>query len=148
MKADPRLSTLMGATVDWQYAAQVSSSVSLDALAWARAAFQGAPRPTRAFLIIGWWMLILNGPPKSDVTHVLGWPVTQTTPQMAVLQRHSRWGIDATLLFATQQDLVTFSSAMVFTSSSGRIIWAAVAPIHRRVVRSVLGHALHVASKD
>jgi hypothetical protein len=98
----------------------------------------------RAFLVVGWMALMLEGRPRSDATHVLGWPIVQNKPDNAVLQRQSRIGIQATLFFVTQQNAVSFSSAMVFTSRLGRMVWTVVAPVHRWAVRVVLGHAATV----
>ena len=81
------------------------------------------------------------GAPRSDGSHVLWWPVVATTATTAVLQRRSRWGIDATLLFSTHAGGVTFSSAMVFHRRLGRAMWFAVAPAHRWAVRLCLGRA-------
>lgn len=114
---------------------------SADALAWARRIFEDARLPMRVFLVVGWTALLLEGRPASDEAHVLGWPLTQATPRMAVLQRRSRLGIRATLLFVVEPDTVTFSSAMVFTNRLGRVVWAIVAPVHRWAVRVVLSHA-------
>ncbi|WP_375476600.1 hypothetical protein [uncultured Jatrophihabitans sp.] len=121
--------------------------MSADALVWARATFEGSPFSMRVFLVIGWTALILEGGPRSDATHILGWPIAQATPEMTALQRRSRLGIHATLLFATQPDAVTFSSAMVFTHRPGRVVWAVVAPIHRWAVRIALSHASTVVAR-
>ncbi len=100
----------------------------------------------RLFLVVGWKGLLLEGGPRSGPDRVLGWPVTRDAPGLAVLQRRSLLGISATLVFAADPDTVTFSSAMVFTSRLGRIVWAGVAPLHRWAVRVVLSHAATVAA--
>lgn len=144
---DARLADLAGGPVGWRHAARVERPPTADALTWARTSFEGAPSSLRALLVVGWRTLLLVGGPRSDATHVLGWPIVRTTPGAAVLQRRSRLGIHATLLFATEPDAVTFSSAMVFTGRPGRMVWAVVAPVHRWVVRLVLGHASTVIAR-
>ena len=144
---DPRLSAVAGGPVEWRYAARVPASAPVDALAGARATFEGAPLAMRLFLVAGWALLLLSGGPRSDAKHVLGWPIAQSTPEMAVLQRTSRLGIQATLLFVTGPEGITFSSGMVFTSRLGRTVWVVVAPIHRWAVRLALSHAASVVRR-
>lgn len=126
---------------DWCYAAQVAAPVPADALSWARASFEGAPVPMRVFLVAGWVLLLLEGRPRSDARHVLGWPVAGTTPETVVLRRRSRLGISATLVFTAGDTTVTFASAMTYRSRLGRAVWCCVAPVHRWAVRFVLTHA-------
>ncbi len=95
----------------------------------------------RLFLTTGWRLLLLEGKPRSDAAHVLGWPIVSSSPDRVVLQRHSRLGIDATLVFSVAPDTATFASGMAFRNPLARIVWAGVAPTHRWAVRSVLGHA-------
>lgn len=141
VEPDPDLETYAGGSVDWRYAAQVAAPASVDALAWARANFEGAPRPMRIFLVVGWMLLLLDGPPRSDDRHVLGWPITHASLTTVVLRRRSRLGVQATLVFTARDKTVTFASAMTYTSRFGRMIWAAVAPTHRWAVGYVLTHA-------
>ena len=131
VEPDPRLARFAGSDVDWRYAAQKQVRGSASAVAWSRATFQGASSLMRIFLIAGWTALLLEGRARSDAEHVLGWPIAQEAPDTVVLQRRSRLGIHATLVFTTGPDTVTFSSAMVYASALGRIVWAVVAPLHR-----------------
>jgi hypothetical protein len=144
VETDSELETHAGGGVDWRYTAGVSASASADALAWARASFEGAPLPMRIFLVGGWTLLLLDGRPRSDASHVLGWPIARATPETTVLQRRSRLGMHATLVFTARDEMVTFASAMAYTNRLGRIVWAGVAPIHRWAVRLVLTHAANV----
>ena len=124
VEPDPRLHAIAGGRLGWSYAARVPASASAPALAWARATFEEAPLPMRVFLVVGWMGLVLEGGPGSDATRVLGWPIAQSTLEVAVLKRRSRLGRQATLLFTAQPEGVTFSSAMVFTTRLGRIVWS------------------------
>jgi hypothetical protein len=127
--------------LDWQDAAVVTTASPSDAEGWARASFEGAPLVMRIFLTIGWRLLLLEGAARSDATHVLGWPIASTSFDTAVLQRRSRLGIIATLVFSATSDTATFASGMRFDHRFARIMWAGVAPIHRWAVRVALGHA-------
>jgi hypothetical protein len=127
--------------VDWQDAARVSLTGTPDAETAARTCFDGAPFLLRLFLTTGWRLLLLEGGPRSDAAHVLGWPLVSCTPDMAVLRRRSRLGITATLVFTSVEETLTFASAMSFDHRFARVVWAAVAPLHRLVVRIVLGQA-------
>jgi hypothetical protein len=119
----------------------VTTSSASEAEGWARACFEGAPLPLRLFLTIGWRLLLLEGGARSDGTHVLGWPIVSTSPDMVVLQRHSHLGIIATLVFTAQSGTATFASGMRFENRFARIVWSGVAPIHRWAVKFALGHA-------
>jgi hypothetical protein len=135
------LAAASGGPLDWQHATAVTTASAPDAEGWARACFEGAPLVMRLFLTIGWRLLLLEGSARSDATHVLGWPIASTSPETAVLQRRSRLGIIATLVFSARSDTATFASGMRFDHRFARIVWAAVAPIHRWAVRFALGHA-------
>ncbi len=137
----PELAAAVGRPLDWQHAASVPLAGALDSEALARACFEGAPFAMRLFLTVGWRLLLLEGRPVSDSAHVLGWPVVATTPGSAVLQRRSRLGIIATLVFTVTAGTATFASGMTFDNRAARVVWAVVAPTHRWAVRVALGHA-------
>jgi hypothetical protein len=137
----PELVAACGDRPDWQHAASVTTDAVAGPEAWARACFEGAPLPMRLFLTVGWRLLLLEGGPRSDETHVLGWPLVASSPEVAVLQRRARLGIAATLVFSVHASRVSFSSGMSFGNRFARLLWAVVAPTHRWAVRAVLGHA-------
>ena len=139
--AGPELATAAGRPLHWEHAAFVRTASAADAESWARACFQGAPLPLRLFLTIGWRLLLLEGGPTSDATHVLGWPILSATTERVVLQRRSHLGIVATLVFSTDRSTATFASGMTFGNRFARIVWAGVAPTHRWAVRVALSHA-------
>jgi hypothetical protein len=139
--AGPELASAAGQQLDWQHAAVVQTAEATDAERLARLCFEGAPLLMRLFLTIGWRLLLLEGKPRSDATHIMGWPIASSSPGRVVLQRRSRLGIDATLVFSIAPETATFASGMAFSNRLARIVWAVVAPTHRWAVRSVLGHA-------
>lgn len=132
---------------DWRHAGGVAAAPSVDALAWARANFEGAPAPMRVFLVVGWVLLLLEGRPRSDAQHVLGWPIVHESSEAVVLQRRSRYGINATLVFTARDEACIFSSAMTYTSRFGRAVWFIAAPVHRWAVRFVVPHAAKRVAK-
>lgn len=130
-----------GGPLGWQHAAAVTTEVAAEPEQWARGCFEGAPLAMRLFLTVGWRLLLLQGNPRSDATHVLGWPLVTTSEEIAVLHRRSRLGIVATLVLSVEPGRTTFASGVRFENADARLLWSVVAPTHRWAVRTLLGHA-------
>jgi hypothetical protein len=145
VRPDPLIEEVAGRRVDWQYSARVVVPTEADSQAWARACFERAPVAMRGFLVVGWMLLLLEGWPRSDDSHILGWPIAPNAAS-TVLQRRSRLGLRATLVFNVRHESVTFSSAMSYTSLIARIAWMGVAPVHRWAVRFLLTRAARTMS--
>jgi hypothetical protein len=144
---DPVVEEVTGPSVDWQYSARVVvPTAQADSQAWARACFERSPVAMRGFLVVGWMLLLLEGWPRSDGSHILGWPITPNA-EGTVLQRRSRLGLHATLVFTVRGESVTFSSAMSFTRLIARVAWMGVAPVHRWAVRVLLTRAARTMSR-
>ena len=143
--AVPLLDGVATGRVDWSDAARVPTRLSGDGLTLARACFEQAPGAVRWFLVVGWFLLLLEGGPRSDGSHVMGWPVEERGAT-AVCRRRSRLGIDAVLVFTCRSGDVVFASAMSFSNPAARLLWAAVAPVHRWAVRYVLADAARTLS--
>lgn len=139
--AGPELVAAAGGRLEWKHAAAVTTDVAADPERWVRDCFERAALGMRLFLTIGWRLLLLEGGPRSDATHVLGWPLVTTSEEIAVLQRRSRLGIVATLVLSVEPGRATFASGMRFENAGARLLWSVVAPTHRWAVRTVLGHA-------
>ena len=108
---------------------------------WARVILEDAPISTRSALRRGWFALGLQlGSTRSD-RFVLGWEVRRSTSDFAVLGAGSRVGLPAELLFKRQQQTLLFATFVQHRNHIARAVWAAVAPMHRRVVQSVLEQA-------
>jgi hypothetical protein len=60
-----------------------------------------------------------------------------------VLQRQSRLGLVATLVFTIDDEDATFASAMTFAKPIAQTMWSGVAPVHRRAVRTLLARAVN-----
>jgi hypothetical protein len=124
----------------------VADASERDALAWARAMLEDAPAGTRQTLDKGWKALQIRRGPVGAPDHVLGWPVLDAAPGRAVLGSTSRLGFDVRLVFETDDRSVTMSTLMKYTSPLGRLVWAGIAPGHRRVVPALLRSAVKRSS--
>ena len=108
---------------------------------WARAMIEGASPRTRRALRRGWFMLGMRlGPAHSDRL-VLGWEVRHSTPDYALLAATSRLGMVGELLFERRPDGLLFATFLQLGNPLARVVWARVAPPHRRVVQHLLARA-------
>jgi hypothetical protein len=105
---------------------------------WARAMLEDAPATTRQALRDGWRALGLRLGAPEDPTRVLGWPVRESTPDHAVLAADSRLGLRAELVFLREPGALRFSTLITMRNPLARVVWAAIARKHRRVVRHLL----------
>jgi Protein of unknown function (DUF2867) len=105
---------------------------------WARAIVEGAPSSVRARLWMGWSALGLKlASPRSD-GHVLGWEVRRSTADVALLGAGSRIGMHAELLVKREPQALLFATFVQKQTPLARAVWAAIEPLHRRVVPRVL----------
>lgn len=134
----------------YAYACEISAS-PLDertAEAWLRAMFEESPASLRRFVVAGWILVLrLRLGPRRSPDHVLGWKVLSTTPDVAVigvqgatLSAHHVMRIDGTTVVH-----VTF---VRYDRPAGRILWAASAPIHVRVIPFLMNHAARRVPKS
>lgn len=127
-------------SVDYQDRSEVTveGASARDAVGWARAMLEDAPARTRGKLDAGWRVLQVRRGPLDSPDHILGWPVMEASGRRAVLGSTSRLGLDVRLVFEVEDDRIAMSTFMAFTSPLGRLVWAGVAPGHRRVVPALL----------
>src|SRR2546421_11182512 len=108
---------------------------------WARAILEDAPGVMRAALRLGWRALGLQlGSTRSDRL-VLGWEVRRSTPEFVLLAARSRLGLRAEVLCKREQDGLLVATFLHQENPIVRAVWPAVAPAHRRVMRSLLEQA-------
>ena len=109
--------------------------------AWMRAVLEGAPRPLRWFIVAGWRMVLgfRLGPPQS-LSHILGWPIVTTSPELVVLEQHSALMTARLVLRVTEQE-VTWTTYVHYEHAAARAVWAIVGLLHRRIVPYSLRHA-------
>jgi hypothetical protein len=108
---------------------------------WARATFEGAPSLLRLLLTFGWrFVLGLRLGPEGSPLSIAGWRIESSAADALTLQA------DSPLLRAHNTVRVSDSAVVVITDvhferRAGRVLWAAVAPIHHRVMPFLLTHA-------
>jgi hypothetical protein len=122
---------------------------------WARAMFEGAPVGMRTFLIRTWPLFgVRLGPPRTG-GYVLGWRIVKNTPEFVVLQVRSAAGVTVRLVVQAGGGTVQADGGLVQGAGGtvqagtfvrcegllGRVLWFAIAPIHRLVVSRLLGEA-------
>lgn len=108
---------------------------------WVRAFFAGTPESTRAALRRGWASLGLRvGSPDAEDL-VFGWSVRRSERDLALLGAESRVGMPAELLVERRNGTLLFATLVAHRNPLVRLVWAAVAPGHRRVVHRLLERA-------
>jgi hypothetical protein len=106
---------------------------------WARLFLEDAPQVTRGALLSGWSALGMQlGSTRSD-EYVLGWKLRRNTPDVALLGADSRLGLRGEVLFMRRMNTLLFATFVQHGNPMSRSVWAGVAPVHRQVVRNVLG---------
>ena len=108
---------------------------------WARAIMEDAPAIMRTALPWGWFALGLKLGSTRSERLVLGWEVRRSAPDLALLGAGSRLGLPAELLFERRREALLCATFVQQDNRIARAVWAAVAPVHRPVVRYVLERA-------
>ncbi|HVX45063.1 MAG TPA: DUF2867 domain-containing protein [Mycobacteriales bacterium] len=111
------------------------------AVRWSRAIFEYAPAPVRQFLRFGWWILRLRLAPPGSPGHVLGWPVAGSDEERAVLATTSGLGLEVRLVIERTDTQVSVTTLIHFTRRGGELVWKAVVPLHRLIIRRLLRRA-------
>jgi hypothetical protein len=108
--------------------------------AWARAAFEPASLTDSKQLV---WRraLQLRLGPLEDADHVAGWAIVENTDNRLVLAADA-WHLIGRLVFEARRDGVDVTTRVTFRNPAGRLVWAAVGPLHRRAVPDILAAAL------
>jgi hypothetical protein len=134
----------------YTYACEITASAtdSRSAEQWARAVFEGAPRLLRWFIVAGWiGGLGLRLGPRRSPAHVLGWKIVSRTPTTIVLGVES-FVLSARLVVQVGDSQIVHATFVRYRRRPARILWAAAAPIHRRVVPYLLGRAARHPFRD
>jgi hypothetical protein len=105
---------------------------------WARALLEDAESGTRTALLAGWRGLGLRLGSTRSERFVLGWEIRRSTPGHALLAAASPVGLSAELLFEPLERGCLYATLVQQETAAARVIWAGMAPVHVRVVRSVL----------
>lgn len=118
-----------------------TGGVARSAEQWARAMFEGAPVGTRTFLVRTWPLFGVRLGPLRTAEHVLGWRIVKNTPDFVVLQLRSAAGVTIRLVVQAGRDSVLAGTFVRCEGLPSRVLWFAVAPIHRLVMSRLLGEA-------
>jgi hypothetical protein len=110
---------------------------------WARALFEGAPPVLRTFLPVGWRGALgfRLGPRPSDL-HVLGWRVAETSTDTIRLELWSPL-MTGQLVLRVRESSTTVTTVVAYRRWAARVLWGAIAPIHRQLMPYLLGRARH-----
>jgi Protein of unknown function (DUF2867) len=108
---------------------------------WARAILDDAPPLLRAALRSGWSAIGLRlGPTRGD-GFVLGWEVRRSDPEFVLLGACSHLGLPAELLVMRLGEELLFDTFVRHDGVLARAVWAGTEPLHKPIVRYVLGTA-------
>jgi len=107
----------------------------------ARAVFEGAPRPVRLFLVVGFrYGLGLKFGPRSSPEHVLGWAIIDREPDSITLESRS-WMLTSRLVFRTEESQVSVSTFVRYDRPIAKVIWPPVSVLHCQIVPRLLRRA-------
>lgn len=142
LQADARTLTTLS-RVDYTDAFRLETDHARDRTGeeWARAILQEAPPATRRALRRGWFLLGVRLGPAEDERLVLGWEVRRSSPEFAVLAASSLIGLDAEVLCQRHQRGLLVATFVHLSNPIARVVWAAISPHHRKVLRHLIGTA-------
>lgn len=119
--------------------ARVSSERSAEA--WARSVFEELPGWRQLLLVLGWQLALGFRPGPRGAGHVLGWRITHASPGSITLAQRSPL-LAAHLVLRANGPRLVLVTVVRRENLVGRLLWAAVAPVHRFVVLRVLRRAV------
>ena len=134
------------------FATETATEDDLSPEQLARAVFEGAPRPARWFLLIGFrYGLGLRFGPHPSPEHVLGWAIIDSTPASITIESRS-WYLTSRLLFQTEPARVTLSTYVRYDKRIAAVLWPPVSILHRqilpRLLRQAASHARNSTGSD
>jgi hypothetical protein len=141
------LSTL--SRVDYEDAFLVETGLARERTGeqWARAMLEDAPAGTRRTLRSTWLALGLRLGSTRDERRVFGWEVRRNSPDFALLGANSLLGIRAEVLVKREDHSLLCASFLRHGNPIARVVWAGIAPGHRRAVPDLLTRAARRASR-
>lgn len=108
---------------------------------WVRAVLLDAPLAARTKLLSGWSAIGLKVGKGGGGQSLLGWEVRHDSPEFVLLGADSWIGMPGELLFKREPDALLFATFVQHDNAIARAVWAAVEPVHVRVVRDILSQA-------
>src|ERR1700759_2002715 len=133
------LSTL--SRIDYSDAFAVTADVPRTSEEWVRAVLLDAPARVRRRLWWGGGGLGLKLGRAGSPRRILGWNLAHSDPAFVLLVADSCLGLRGQLLFRSDPHGLLFATFVQQTNPAARVLWAAITPRHRDVVRSLLTHA-------
>lgn len=108
---------------------------------WSRAVFEGPPMPVRAFLTLGWRIVLgLRLGPRPAKDHVLGWRIGSAQPDLLVLEQYSPM-ITAHNVVQVDDKHVIWTTCVSYRNMAGRVAWALTVPFHLATIPCLLRRA-------
>jgi hypothetical protein len=110
---------------------------------WIRCAIEQAPWPVRWTVWIAHRHLLrLRLGPRSSLRHVLGWQIQTSQPDLIHLEAVSPLLGRGVIVGRRVDPACAVVTTFVYTrSAAGRLLWAFVAPLHRRIACYLMEHA-------
>jgi hypothetical protein len=118
-----------------------SSEDTRSAEQWMRAAFEGAPRPVRWFLLLGWRLVLgLRLGPLSAPDYILGWRIASREHNEVRIELQSAL-MRACLTLHLAGSMAVWHTNVYYIRPMARLLWEPVGVIHRQVVPYLLKRA-------
>lgn len=115
---------------------------------WARDAWEGASAPLRWFMWAGWRLVLgLRLDPRTSADHILGWRITERTPDETVCLLASPF-LSASNTFRRDGRRLVWSTFVTYDRMIARVIWPPVSVLHRPLVRLALRRAADVPKAE
>lgn len=125
--------------VDYEDAFSVETCAIRTPEEWALLLCDSASPFMRNFIRYAHRTLGLRLAPRGSPDRVLGWTVLQNGPDAFVLGTEGGIGVPR-IVVLTSTGRVEFATILRLRGVGARIVWAAVAPLHRAVARHLLDH--------
>lgn len=112
--------------------------------AWMREVLESAPRLVRWFVLFGWRVVLgLRPGPWRSPTHILGWRIVSSTPDVVILAQHSAL-VTAHLVLRADPSEVRLATFVHYEHRAARVVWTIGSIVHRRIAPYLLTRAASV----
>jgi hypothetical protein len=130
----------------YRAAYEVRVPPGLTAEGWARHTFERAPWAMRTFVRFGWrFVLGLRLVSDGSSPQIAGWTLGSRTDDAITMTTTSRW-LTAEKITRIEGDLLVVSTSVRFEKTLGRLLWAAVVPVHHLTEPLLLTSAVRRAA--
>jgi hypothetical protein len=139
---------LEGARHDYAdtFVARLAEPDTRTAEEWARAGLEAAPGPVRRLILIAHRRVLRFRPATgSPAGTVLGWAVVVSEPDVVLLEASGPLMRGVIVGRRTEPTVAELSTFLCYSKPWVRVVWAVVAPVHRRVARYLMERAARAA---